>query len=208
MTPIIAGRCETQTETEHAVNALKREGFTEQDITMFYVNPPGQHGTFPIGGDREVSPGAVHAHSGAIKGAAVGTAVGLGAGLAVAPLAGPAPAIVGASAGAYAGSLVGALGKTEEKPARDEIEPEAESISPHPVAELVRPVRAAGMMVAVRAPEFARRVAAANALRAAGARDIERADGTWRDGQWVNFDPLKPPLLVDLPAEESYGVRH
>ncbi|TMG82113.1 MAG: hypothetical protein E6H74_11585, partial [Betaproteobacteria bacterium] len=77
MTPIIAGRFETQTEAEHSVNALKREGFTEQDITMFYVNPPGQHGTFPIGGDREASPGATQAHGGAIQGAAVGTAVGL-----------------------------------------------------------------------------------------------------------------------------------
>ncbi|TMH08359.1 MAG: glycine zipper family protein [Betaproteobacteria bacterium] len=208
MTPIIAGRFETQTEAEHSVNALKREGFTEQDITMFYVNPPGQHGTFPIGGDREASPGATQAHGGAIQGAAVGTAVGLGVGMAVTPLAGPAAAIVGASAGAYAGSLVGALGSMEEKPARDEIEPEAESISPQPVAELVKPVRAAGMMVAIRAPEFARRVAAANALRAAGARDIERADGTWHDGQWIDFDPLKSPLLVDLPAEENYGVRH
>ena len=73
---------------------------------------------------------------------------------------------------------------------------------------MVKPVRAAGMTVAVRAPEFSRRVAAVNALRAAGARDIERADGTWQDGQWVDFDPLKPPLLVDLPAEENYGVRH
>jgi hypothetical protein len=208
MTPIIAGRFETQTEAERAVNALKREGFTEQDITMFYVNPPGQHGTFPIDGDREVSPGEAHGHGGAIKGAAFGTAVGLGAGLAVAPLTGPAAAIVGASAGAYAGSLVGALGRTEEKRARDEVEPEAESISPQPVAELVKPVRAAGMMVAVRAPEFARRVAAANALRAAGGRDIERADGRWQDGQCVDFDPLKPPLLVDLPAEGNYGVRH
>ncbi len=208
MTPIIAGRFEQQTEAEQAVSALRREGFAEDDITMFYVNPPGQHGTFPIGGDREVSPGATHAHSGAIKGAAVGAAVGLGVGFAVAPLVGPAAAVVGAGAGAYAGSLAGALGETEEKPAPDEVEPRAESIAMQPVAEVVKLVRAAGMMVAVRAPEFARRVAAVNALRATGARDIERADGTWHDGQWVDFDPLKPPLLVDLPAEENYGVRH
>jgi hypothetical protein len=206
MTPIIAGRFDQQTQAEQAANALKREGFAEDDITLFYVNPPGQHGTFPIGGDREASPGATHAHSGAVKGAAVGTAVGLGVGLAAAPLVGPAAAVVGA--GAYAGSLLGALGNTEEEPSRDEVEPRAESVARQPVAEMVRPVRAAGMMVAVRAPEFARRVAAVNALRAAGALDIERSDGTWQEGQWVDFNPLKPPLLVDLPAEENYGVRH
>jgi hypothetical protein len=208
MTPIIAGRFEQQTQAEHAVSALKGEGFAEDDITVFYVTPPGQHGTFPIGGDREASPGATHTHIGAIKGAAVGTAVGLGVGLAAAPLVGPAATVVGAGAGAYAGSLLGGLGNTEEEPSRDEVEAQGESAAPQPVAEMVKPVRAAGMMVAVRAPEFARRVAAVNALRAAGARDIERADGTWHDGQWIDFDPLKSPLLVDLPAEENYGVRH
>jgi hypothetical protein len=208
MTPIIAGRFEEQTQADQAVEALKREGFAKDDTTVFYVNPPGQHGTFPIGGDRDVSPGAAHAHSGAVKGAAIGTAVGLGVGLAAAPLVGPAAAIVGASAGAYAGSLAGALNKTEEEPTRDEVDAQAESVSPQPVVELVKPVRAAGMMVAARAPDFAKRVVAADVLRAAGAQDIERADGTWQDGQWVDFDPLKPPLLVDLPAEENYGVRH
>jgi hypothetical protein len=64
-----------------------------------------------------------------------------------------------------------------------------------------------GILVAVRALEFAKRVAAVNALRAKGARDIERADGTWQAGQWIDFDPLKPPLLVDLPAPEDVQLR-
>jgi hypothetical protein len=55
----------------------------------------------------------------------------------------------------------------------------------------------------VRAAEFAKRVDAVNILRSAGARDIERADGTWEASRWVDFDPLKPPLLVDLPASED-----
>jgi hypothetical protein len=208
MTSIIAGRFEQQTLADQAVEALKRDGFGEDDISVFFVNPPGQHGTFPIGGDRDVSPGAAQAHSGAVKGAAIGTAVGLGVGLAAAPLAGPAAAIVGASAGAYAGSLAGALKETDEEPARNKVDVQAEPVAPQPVVELIKPVRSAGMMVAVRAPDFAKRVVAVDVLRAAGAQDIERADGTWQDGQWVDFDPLKPPLLVDLPAEENYGVRH
>ena len=64
-----------------------------------------------------------------------------------------------------------------------------------------------GILVAVRAVEFAKRVAAVNALRAKGAQDIERADGTWQAGQWIDFDPLKPPLLVDLPAPEDVQLR-
>jgi hypothetical protein len=63
------------------------------------------------------------------------------------------------------------------------------------------------VLVAVRAVEFAKRVAAVNVLRAEGARDIERADGTWQAGEWIDFDPLKPPLLVDLPAPEDVHLR-
>ena len=72
--------------------------------------------------------------------------------------------------------------------------------------EHVAPVRS-GVLVAVRAVEFAKRVAAVNVLRAEGAQDIERADGTWQAGEWIDFDPLKPPLLVDLPAPEDVQLR-
>jgi len=72
--------------------------------------------------------------------------------------------------------------------------------------EHVAPVRP-GVLVAVRAVEFAKRVAAVNVLRAEGAQDIERADGTWQAGEWIDFDPLKPPLLVDLPAPEDVQLR-
>jgi hypothetical protein len=59
--------------------------------------------------------------------------------------------------------------------------------------------RPAGFVVAARAPEYARRVIAANVLQSVGAKDVERADGTWQMGQWVDFDPLQSPKLVDLP---------
>ena len=86
------------------------------------------------------------------------------------------------------------FGDTEEKTAA------AKSDEP------VVPVRFA-VLVAVRAVEFAQRVAAVNVLRAEGARDIERADGTWQAGEWIDFDPLKPPFLVDLPAPEDVHLR-
>jgi hypothetical protein len=36
-------------------------------------------------------------------------------------------------------------------------------------------------------------------LRAEGAVDIERAEGEWRDGDWVDFNPIAAPRLVDVP---------
>ena len=64
----------------------------------------------------------------------------------------------------------------------------------------LRPLRQAGMLVAVRAAEYAKRLIAVNVLQACGARDVERADGTWIAGKWIDFDPLIPPRLVDPPA--------
>jgi hypothetical protein len=200
MTSIIAGRFEQNDRAEAAAGALRRGGFGVNDVSVFFVNPPGQHATFPIGGDRDASPGAKHAEGGALKGAAVGGAVGVGVGLAAAPLLGPAALLAGAGAGAYAGSLVGALGDMKEKPETTQSEERHEDSV---VVAAAPTVRAGGVLVAVRAAEFAKRVDAVNILRSAGARDIERADGTWEASRWVDFDPLKPPLLVDLPASED-----
>ena len=210
MTPIIAGRFEQEAQAEGAAAALRHGGFDAADVTVFFVNPAGQHATYPIGGDRDPSPGAKHAHSGALKGAAIGTAVGVGVGLAASPLMGPAAVVAGAGAGTYAGSLVGALGKMEEKPAPakpDEHVVEPAATVAAPMDADTASVRSSGIFVAVRAVEFAKRVAAVNVLGANGAQDIERADGTWQAGQWIDFDPLKPPLLVDLPAPEDVQLR-
>jgi hypothetical protein len=208
MTPIIAGRFEQEAQAEAAVVALRRGGFDADDVTVFFVNPAGQHATYPIGGDRDASPGAKHAYSGALKGVAVGTAVGVGVGLAASPALGPAAVVAGAGVGAYAGSLVGALGNMEEKPAWAKPD---EQVVERVATTDARPdtacVRSSGIFVAVRALAFPKRVAAVNVLRAEGAQDIERADGTWQAGQWIDFDPLKPPLLVDLPAPEDVQLR-
>jgi hypothetical protein len=121
---------------------------------------------------------------------------------------GPVAVLAGAGAGAYAGSLVGALGQMEEKPTAAKPDENAfEQVATATAPADVKPVRSAGIIVAVRAVEFSKRVNAVNILRAEGAQDIERADGTWQAGQWTDFDPLKPPLLVDLPAAEEVQLR-
>jgi hypothetical protein len=47
-------------------------------------------------------------------------------------------------------------------------------------------------MLAVHAPP-GRDGAAGLILRAAGGEDVERAQGRWQKGKWVDFDPLSPP---------------
>ena len=129
MTPIIAGRFEQEAQADRAAEALRQQGFDAEDVTVFYLNPPGQHATFPVGGDRDKSHGATHAHSGALKGAAIGGVVGLGVGVAAAPLVGPAAAAAAAGAGAYVGSLAGALNDMGEgdSAAKEQGEPTPET---------------------------------------------------------------------------------
>jgi hypothetical protein len=47
--------------------------------------------------------------------------------------------------------------------------------------------------VAAHAPEPEQRANALEVLQTSGAKDIETAEGLWRDGQWVDFDPVAPP---------------
>lgn len=57
MATIIAGRLQLQEQAEEAIHQLVQAGFAPQKIASFYVNPPGQHALYPIGGDRFQSPG-------------------------------------------------------------------------------------------------------------------------------------------------------
>ena len=38
-------------------------------------------------------------------------------------------------------------------------------------------------------------------LRANGAHDVERAEGTISGGDWSDFDPLQPPVPVERSVE-------
>jgi hypothetical protein len=51
METIVAGRFETFGQAEKAVRQLMAEGFHQDDTSAFFVNPPGQHAQFPVGGD-------------------------------------------------------------------------------------------------------------------------------------------------------------
>ena len=172
---IIAGRFEEKERADATLRDLAQCGFGEERSTCFFVNPPGHHDRFPLGGDRDESPGATEADNGALKGAGLGGAIGLGIGLAASPVAGPAAVAAGAGVGAYVGSLAGALSSMGNRG---------------------EPLRKSGFVVAVRVDDAPGEASAVRALQAAGANEIERADGLWEAGTWVDFDPTRPPVLV------------
>lgn len=184
MATIIAGVFSTKALADDAVGALELEGIGRENLHCISLNSPGQHDveSHTMAKSDEPSehgPGEErprHAAKGGASGAAIGAAVGVGIGAATAPVTGPAGPLVGAGVGAYVGSLIGTLKGLDTS---GENEPE---------------IRRAGVLVAVhvRAPEMREHVAAV--LRRHGANQVEIAEGTWRDGQWVDFDPESEPV--------------
>ena len=193
MTTIITGNFQQQDEAQRALSALAGAGFAVDQTTTFFVNPPGQHDRYPIGGDEDESPGMEDAAGGAVSGAAVGGAIGVAVGLATLPVLsavlGPGAVVAAAGVGAYTGSLVGALGNADDKN-----NPETQTAQ----EELRRsePPRKSGMLVAVSAPASTQQDTAIRILRAHGGADIERPEGNIVAGEWIDFNPLTPLRLV------------
>jgi hypothetical protein len=178
MTRIVAGVFDTEQRATSAAHQLRGAGFDASDLDQFTLGAPGRHAGLPAGGDQPVDPKAEGGDTGAVKGAAIGTAVGAIAGLVATPVVGPLGIAGGAAAGAYAGSLAGAVGGM----GGDRHAP---------------PPRPAGVMVAVNAAIPESEALAVDLLRDQGARMIERADGTWHDGRWTDFDPVARPDVIE-----------
>jgi hypothetical protein len=90
--------------------------------------------------------------------------------------------VAGAAAGAYPASLVGGMGNTEKE---SEGQPQVEDLRP---AEALVAVNADAAGIA---PEEIVRI-----FEECGAWQVERAEGTWADGEWKDFDPVTLPHLV------------
>ncbi len=179
---IIAGRFDIQEHAEEVARALEGLGISRNRIAIFYVNPDGQHHLLPMGGDKSASPGA--SKSG--KGAWVGTGVGAAAGAAVGSVAGPVGTVVGAGVGAYTGSLAGAVSETDMKPeSADKAAPDEDRAVD----------RESGVHVAAEVDDKTREKVVA-LLRQHNGDQIEEAQGTIEDGEWVDFDPTQPARLV------------
>lgn len=192
MSTIIAGRFQQQSTVDDATEELVRVGFPRESIASFFVNPPGQHDVYPYGGDHEESAGAHESRKGIVKGAAAGAAVGAAA----TAFLGPVGAVTGALLGAHVGGLVGSLSEMKEK---GEVGEHGED------ADNAAPLRHSGLMLAVSLGEHDNESQAVNVLRAFGAEDIERAQGTITEGDWTDFDPVSTPQLIQPMAAPQVG---
>ena len=203
MATIIAARVQTQQRADELMAQLASRGVAADDMQAFYVNPPGQHGTFPIGGDMNADTGTEESNMGQASGVAAGAAAGLAAGAiagaAIPPLA-PIIAVAMAGVGAHVGGMAGALASTrtgdEEKQETETSIPDADAIN----------MRRGGMTLAVRV-DPQNEATVIDLLAAAAVEDLERAQGEWRDGEWADFDPLDPPNKIEAGNRSEVGVQ-
>lgn len=183
MSTIIAGHFQLQEELDRARVELVQAGFSEQNMSGFFLNQPGQHDMTAIGGDHVHSPGAKETPEGLAEGAVTGGAVGAAVGAATTPVTGPLGAIVGGLVGAHVGSLF-SFSKMKEKGEHEDGGANEDR------------VRKSGMLLAVALADGADENAAVDAFKRIGAHHIERAEGTIADGDWVDFDPRSEPHLL------------
>ncbi|MCG5076070.1 hypothetical protein [Paraburkholderia tagetis] len=192
MSLIVASRFTTFDNAETAIDRLHNHGFTDEDLSLFFVNPGGQHARFPVGGDRYADPQSRWASLGAGAGAAVGAVVGLvfATVFSLLVLRSLLVLAVSAGVGAYVGTLLGALWQT-----RGGGKGRAPDIGHDP--DGTPKARESGVLVAVHvSPETQQE--AAHVLAEAGGVEIERANGRWQHGQWADFDPTRTvePLRI------------
>lgn len=183
MPTILAAHFQLQEQVDEARHALMRAGFAPDQISSFFVNQPGQHDLTAIGGDRDESPGAKETPRGLTQGVAAGGALGAALGAATASVTGPVGPVLGALVGAHVGSL---FSFSKMKEAGEPEEGSENEAAPRP----------SGMFVAVALPQASAQEGVIDIFRSLGAQHIERASGAIVDGDWIDFDPLSPPVLA------------
>jgi hypothetical protein len=191
MSLIVAARFTTFPTAEEAAQKLFNAGFVEEDVTLFFVNPRGQHARYPIGGDTDTDAAAKDAPKGAGLGVTIGAVAGavVGVGIFAAFSAPLIVSLIAAGVGAYVGSLVGAMSLTRQKGKTGHGSP------------LHEETRDSGVLVAVHvSPD--NQFDAARVWREAGGVAIERASGRWQQGRWADFDPLKTPVPINEFVEK------
>ncbi len=189
MSLIVAGRFTTFDAAQASARRLFENGFIEEDVTLFFVNPRGQHARFAVGGDEYADPQAARASVGAGKGGLIGGVLGAIVGVALfGAISAPFLVLaVAAGVGAYIGSLVGAMTHTAG----------GGKVPNHAVPHESRD---SGVLVAVHVNQDNQQTAA-RVLRESGSLEIERAHGRWQGGRWADFDPTK--TIEPIDAVES-----
>lgn len=190
MSLIVAGRFTTFPIAEAAAEKLYAEGFVEEDVNLFFVNPRGQHarhGVHSVGAPPAASPHHTrNITAGAVAGAVVGVVIfsAFSAALPSVVIA----AGVGAWIGARIGASVGAKSTAQPTLAHREI--------------VHHETRNSGVLLSVHVC-YENQDCAAQLLRDAGATDIERASGQWHDGHWADFDPTRAPMPFAEPSRQQ-----
>lgn len=179
MATIIVGYFKEISALKAARRRLEKKGLTESDFANYFLNPPGAHGLYELGGDAYSDEGAADAGPSAAAGAAVGGT----AGAAVGAVGGPVGALVGAGAGAYIGSLMGALKNLDD--------PDPEKASVEQPAE-----PPAGPVLAVRLDNPSQDTEYITIFEEEGAIRVDRTSGHWKNGQWTDFDPREEVFTV------------
>lgn len=185
MAKIVAGRFTTFDQANLVASRLYDRAFRPTDVSVFFLNPTGQHARFPVGGDVDADAAARPAGKGAAQGVIAGGAFGLalGALLFVALWRFWLVPVVGMMAGAYLGAFFGALRRLRGR---------------ERVSAAQAGMRDAGVMLATHVDDSTADTAI-TVLRDAGAAEIEQADGVWEDGEWRDFDPTQ---RVGMPEED------
>lgn len=180
MSLIVAGRFDTFAEAQKAAQILFAHGFKEEDVTLFFVNPPGQHDHLVGSGAQVADRSSKSISKGAGMGLILGAALGASIGAMLCAVFGfpLLLTLIAALVGAYLGSLMGAMAKT------------LTSTQERTSAK----IHQSGVLVAIHVT-LNNQADATAVLRQANAQDIERAHGRWENGQWSDFDPLKRPVL-------------
>jgi hypothetical protein len=179
MSHIVAARFDRSIDADAAIADLGNEGFKNSEIESFYVPPPGQHGSYALGGDSHSDAGARFGGVGALIGAVVGAGVGLALGTLASLEHGFVAIVLAMGLGAYIGSFIGAMVRLRHG-RRAEATPE------HPVE-----IRG-GRMIAVNVDRPQMEDCAIAVLRRHAARELGRAEGEWHNGSWRDFDPRQP----------------
>lgn len=184
MATILVGQFDDFEKTRVAMDELRSLGMPRDDMQAIFFNAPGQHDRFPIGGDEDADAGARGGEAGAAAGAALGGVAGLVVAAAAVPVVGPLAVAAGIGVGAYAGSLAGAVNEMGDG-ARA-----GPDVSPRP----------AGVRLVAHAQTRMDRESILSTFRRHGTLSIEEATGTWRDGAWMDFDPVSVPRWIDMPS--------
>ncbi|EDZ97878.1 conserved hypothetical protein [Burkholderia sp. H160] len=191
MSLIVAARFTTFPAAESAAQKLFDAGFVEEDVTLFFVSPRGQHALSSIDGETDTDRGAREGSKGVGMGVTIGAAIGAVVGVAIfavfsVPLL---VSLIMAGVGAYVGSLIGSMSDTHEHGKSDHHLPYHEER------------RLSGVLVAVHvSPD--NHLDAARVLHEAGGVTIEKASGRWQQGRWADFDPRKTPEPIEEFAEK------